>query len=150
MKKELIFIIFIFLIFMIGFYVFSNYKNKTPEVCFEENCFLVEIAETQVEKTEGLMFRENLEEKKGMLFVYDEEEIYNFWMKNTLISLDIIWINAERKIVYIEHEAQPCDKECGSLSPSKNAQFVLEIKGGTAEKLNIALGGIAKFHNINK
>lgn len=149
MKKiNLIFLLLIFLIIFIGIYIISNYENKNSKVCFKKNCFSVEIAKTQAEKSKGLMFRKNLEENKGMLFVYDKGGIYNFWMKNTLISLDIIWINAQGKIVYIEHEAQPCDELCKSISPSKNAKFVLEIKGGTTEKLNISLGDKAEFYDV--
>jgi len=149
MKNEKLgFLILIFIIFLIGIYIISNYQNKNPEACFEENCFSVEIALTEEEKAKGLMFRESLEEDEGMLFIYGEEGIYSFWMKNTLIPLDIIWINPEKKVVYIEHEAQPCGQECKSLIPSKNAQFVLEIKGGTTEKLKIIPGDEVEFYNI--
>ena len=147
-KTNLNFIILIFIIFLISIYIISNYQNKNPEVCFEENCFEVEIAKTLVEKSKGLMFREFLEEDKGMLFIYDKEGVYNFWMKNTLIPLDIIWINSNKEVVYIEYKALPCNEECKSLVPSKNAQFVLEINGGTAEKLNITFGDEIKFYDV--
>ena len=148
-KQELIFIDLIFSIFLVGVFIFSNQQNKNPKVCFGENCFIVEIVLTEKEKAKGLMFRKVLDENKGMLFVYDKEGVYDFWMKNTLISLDIIWINSEKEVVHIEHEAQPCDKECKSLTPSsENAQFVLEINGGVTEKLNITLENEVKFYNI--
>ena len=149
-KQSLIFLILIFIIFLISIYIISNQQNKNPEVCFEENCFLVEIALTQEEKAKGLMFREFLNEDKGMLFVYDEEKVYNFWMKNTLIPLDIIWINSNKEVVYIKHEAQPCNGLCESISPGKNALFVLEINAGITEKLNIIIGDKIKFYNIKK
>ena len=146
--QSLIFIILISIIFIINIYIFLDYQNKNSEVCIEENCFFVEIALTPEEKAKGLMFRSFLEENKGMLFVYDEEKIYNFWMKNTLIPLDIIWINSNKEIVHIEHKALPCNEECKSLVPSKNAQFVFEINGGMAEKLNINVGDEVEFYNI--
>jgi len=146
--KQFSIILLIILISSIAIYVFFNYQPKIPRVCFEENCFEVEIAETQSEKAEGLMFREFLKEDKGMLFVYNEEGIYSFWMKNTLIPLDIIWVNAEGKVVYIEYEAQPCGETCDSLNPQENAQFVLEINGGIVGKLNITVGDGVNFYNV--
>lgn len=147
-KVNLIFIILIFIIFIIGVYIFLNNQNENPEVCFKENCFFVELALTEGEKTKGLMFRGFLGEDKGMLFIYEKEGIYSFWMKNTLIPLDIIWINSDKKVVHIESNVKPCNEECKSLYPSENAQFVLEINGGLAERLNIKLGDEIKFHKI--
>ncbi len=129
-------------------FLIQNNLGGTPEVCLEENCFLVELAKTNDEKSKGLMFREFLEDNQGMLFIYNLDGEYNFWMKNTLIPLDIIWINAEREIVHIEHKAQPCDEQCEIIKPEKNARFVLEINGGLAEKLGIKLGNKIDFYNI--
>ena len=153
MKKiSPILIISVLLIIFIGIYIFTNFSNnnlkENPKVCFKENCFSVEIAKTQTEKTKGLMFRESLEESKGMIFIYNKEGIYNFWMKNTLIPLDIIWINTEKKVVYIKHKAQPCEEKCEILSPLKNAKFVLEINSGITEKLDITLGDKVEFYGI--
>ena len=78
-KQSLIFLILILIILFISIYIISNQQNKNPKVCFEENCFLVEIALTEEEKAKGLMFREFLNEDKGMLFVYDKEALYNFY-----------------------------------------------------------------------
>ena len=77
----------------------------------------VEIADTPEKRAEGLMFRDHLNENSGMFFVFDEESSHSFWMKNTLIPLDIIWINADKKVVYIKHKAQPCNEECESFYP---------------------------------
>ena len=128
--------------------IFLIRNNSEPEVCLEESCFFVELAKTSAEKSKGLMFRESLENDKGMLFIYDYDGEYNFWMKNTLIPLDIIWIDSEGKIVYIEHEAQPCGNECKSIKPQKDARFVLEINGGLAEEFEINLGDKFDFYNI--
>lgn len=147
MKKELIFIIVsIFILALILGIIFNKYQNKDPRVCFKENCFFVEIALTEEEKAEGLMSRGFLEEDKGMIFIYNQEGNYSFWMKNTLIALDIIWINSKKEVVYIEHEAQPCNENCEILSPGKNARYVLEINSGLAEKLNINIGDEVNFY----
>ena len=143
MKKESIVLIVVLILI---FYSSVYYFNKDKKVCFEENCFFVELSKTQNEKAEGLMFRESLGQDKGMLFIYDEEGKYSFWMKNTLIPLDIIWINSEKEVVHIQHNAQPCIEECGILSPEGNTKFVLEINGGMSNRLNI--GDKIKFINI--
>lgn len=147
MKKQKSFFI-VLIIFIIILSIFLIRNNSEPEVCLEENCFFVELAKTSAEKSKGLMFRESLESDKGMLFIYDSDGEYNFWMKNTLIPLDIIWIDSEGKIVYIEHEAQPCGEECKTIRPQKNARFILEINGGLAEDLGMKLGDKFDFHNI--
>src|SRR3989344_2502586 len=98
-KLLLIAAVLIFIILLI----FLFYNSEKPQVCFEEKCFNVELAKTDVEKAQGLMFREHLDRNSGMLFIYDEEGSYSFWMKNTLIPLDIIWINSQNKVVDIKY-----------------------------------------------
>lgn len=147
MKKQKSFFI-VLIIFIIILSIFLIRNNSEPEVCLEESCFFVELAKTSAEKSKGLMFRESLENDKGMLFIYDSDGEYNFWMKNTLIPLDIIWIDSEGKIAYIKHEAQPCGDECKTIRPQKNARFILEINGGIAEELGMNLGDKFDFYNI--
>jgi len=123
---------------------FSVFQN--PQVCFEEDCFFVELAETDKEKARGLMLREHLDEDKGMLFIYDEEGRHNFWMKNTLIPLDIIWIDSSFEVVYIERNAQPCsDFYCDPINPGSDAQYVFEINGGKAVEIGLGIGDKLEF-----
>ena len=70
--------------------------RQAEEVCLKEKCFSVELAKTSAEQAKGLMFRENLSIDKGMLFIFEKEEIYPFWMKDHLIPLDIIGIDKAR------------------------------------------------------
>ncbi len=116
----------------------TNYnKNREKQVCISSYCFDVGIARTEEERARGLMFRSSLNENQGMLFIFENEELYSFWMKNTLIPLDIIWINKEGKIVHIEHNVLPCSQEnCLTYVPKEKAIYVLEINGGLAEKYN--------------
>ena len=148
MKRIGYFFIFFFVGFLVALSIFlaSNNSDEMTEVCVEGNCFSVELAQTNAEKSRGLMFRESLGRNEGMLFVYDSDGEYGFWMKNTLIFLDIIWIDSEMEVVHIEHNARPCREEkCESLKPGKNARFVLEINGGLAEELGIGLGDKVGF-----
>jgi len=109
----------------------NNNPKIVSEVCFENNCFNIEIADTAQERETGLMNREYLTPTSGMLFVFDQAGIYNFWMKNTLIPLDMIWIDENNKIIFIKENAQPCKTEqCETFGPDEKAKYILEINGG--------------------
>ncbi|MDP2673111.1 MAG: DUF192 domain-containing protein [Nanoarchaeota archaeon] len=143
-KKNLIFIIifFIILVFLFSYLINSN-KNR---VCFNKNCFKVEIASTPEELSKGLMFRESLDKNSGMLFIFPENGIYSFWMKNTLIPLDIIWINSDKEIVFIKENVQPClENDCESFSPNETAKYVLELNSGTTENIGLSVGDNLKI-----
>jgi hypothetical protein len=128
------------LIILFFYYLFYFSFYKKAQICFPKTCFLAELALTQKEQEKGLMFRKNLPSQKGMLFVFKREDIYPFWMKNTFIPLDIIWIDKNYKVVFIKYSAKPCQKEaCSLIVPEKRAKYVLEIKAGLAKKFNIEL-----------
>ena len=111
---------------------------NTNRACINNNCFDVEIAETSAERMKGLMNRESLDENSGMFFIFDKEKEYSFWMKNTLIPLDIIWLNKDMEIVHIEKNVQPCEEDpCQRYTPSKPAKYVLELNAGQVDKNNI-------------
>ena len=100
----------------------------------------VEIADDNQERMRGLMFREHLNENNGMLFVFENEERQIFWMKNTLIPLDMIFININFKIVDIKH-AVPCEENpCPLYESSKPAKYVLEVNGNFTTRDNIKIG----------
>ena len=83
---------------------------------------------------QGLMFRESLDEKAGMLFVFPNDTVHGFWMKNTLVPLDMIWIDKNLTIIDIQ-TAEPCKTEtCPSYIPSGDARYVLEINANQSEK----------------
>jgi uncharacterized protein len=137
---SLVLILIIIIFSIILFFVFMENK-ELKKVCINENCFKVETANTPEERSRGLMNKESLAESSGMLFVFDEEGIYSFWMKNTLIPLDIVWINKNKEIIYIEKNAQPCKTEsCQNYGPAQRCKYVLEINGGLTDKLNIKAG----------
>lgn len=101
----------------------------------------IEIADSPEEQTLGLMWRDNLPENHGMLFVYDKEAYPSFWMKNMNISLDIFFIGADLKINHIEHNVPPCMVEkCELYSSPVLVQYVLELQSGYAEKYGVEVG----------
>jgi len=116
-------------------------NSKINRVCINNDCFYVELAETQEQRSRGLMHRETLDQDKGMFFIFNEEREHSFWMKNTLIPLDIIWINEDKEIVDIKKDVQPCVQEgCEIFKPSNKAKYVLELNAGQSKKTNIKTG----------
>lgn len=102
--------------------------------------FNIEVADNPAERAKGLMFRKELKEDSGMLFIFSDSKKYSFWMKNTFIPLDIIWIDESLKVVYVFENAQPCREICNSINPDKDAKYVLEINAGLAKEYNFKVG----------
>ena len=100
--------------------------------------FTVEVADDPEELARGLMFRESMPASAGMLFVYQRPEQVSFWMRNTLIPLDMLFAGADGVVRRVHAEAKPLDE---TLIPGGNdIQYVLEINGGLAERLGIEPG----------
>ena len=128
----------------------KNSETSEPRVCFEDNCFSVEIVDDSAERTKGLMNRTFLEDSAGMLFLFDSEALYPFWMKNTLIPLDMIWLNADKEIVAIQENAVPCEADpCPVYNPGTTALYVVELNGGVVSANNIEVGELARFIGID-
>lgn len=136
------FSIFGFTVLITLFFLRKEFSQKKHgEVCFRDYCFSVDLAVTPKEKLKGLSYKEKLKDREGLLFVFDKEDIYPFWMKDTLIPLDIIWIDNENKVVYIKENAQPCLKDnCSHIIPNRKAKYVLEIAAGTVKQLGTEIG----------
>jgi uncharacterized protein len=119
----------------------SAEKIETTQVCLKDNCFQMELATDDYERAHGLMFRDHLDQDKGMLFIFDKEGVYQFWMKNTRIPLDIIWLNKEKKVVFINEKAKPCQQIiCPIINPKVAAQYVIEINAGLVENMGFKIG----------
>jgi len=103
----------------------------------------VEIADTPSKFSKGLMFRKDLPKDHGMLFKFPYAKEWSFWMKNTLIPLDIIWLNDRKQVIYFLDKVQPCleTSECPLYTPNhdEKAKYVLELGGGERERLHIQL-----------
>ena len=100
--------------------------------------FRVEIADEPRERAQGLMFRETMARGDGMLFVYEAPGSPSFWMKNTLIPLDMLFIDPRGRITHIHHNAMPGDLT--PISGGDNVFAVLEINGGLARRYGITVG----------
>jgi uncharacterized protein len=108
--------------------------------------FQVEVADTPAKRTMGLQYRKDLGRDRGMIFLFPAESPQSFWMKNTSIPLDMIFIDRERRIVGIVEQTVPFSLD--SRSVGVPSQFVLEINGGLAKQHGIQPGDIVKFDDI--
>lgn len=124
-------------------------KKSKPKnmLCYQNTCFEVKLAQTKAEKRKGLQGRRKLGQNQGMLFIYPKERQLSFWMKDTLIPLDIIWLNKNKEVIKIKHKAQPCKSEpCPTFEPEEKSQYVLEIKGGRSKEIGLKEGKKLKFN----
>ena len=107
---------------------------------------VVEVADTPDTQTRGLMYRQGLEPDHGMIFLFEDERPHSFWMKNTQIPLDMIFISRKGEIVGIHPNAEPL-----SLAPidvGKPSRAVLEVAGGWAAAHGVAVGDRVTYRNI--
>lgn len=109
---------------------------------------MAEVADTTEKRARGLMFRESLAEDRGMLFTFPEPQQWTFWMKNTRIALDIIWMDGNKKIVHVERNVPACnrtDEGCPQYQPNNDALYVLEVAAGVADALKLQRGTKLQF-----
>jgi uncharacterized membrane protein (UPF0127 family) len=100
--------------------------------------FAVEVADEAAERAQGLMFRDSMAPDQGMLFVYDAPKRAQFWMKNTLIPLDMVFADAAGRVTHVHSNAVPMDESV--IDGGEGVQFVLEINGGLAARLGLSVG----------
>jgi uncharacterized protein len=106
----------------------------------------VEVAATPDARTRGLMWREELAAGKGMLFLFPEERVQSFWMRNTLISLDMIFINSRKQVVGITTRAEP--RSLAARSVGVPSQFVLEVPGAWSQSMGVTKGSAVEFEGV--
>ncbi len=112
----------------------------------EKTIVSVELATTQKEHAKGLMFRKELAKDHGMLFIFKVEQQRSFWMKNTFIPLDIIFLSKDLRIISIALNAQPCKQDpCPLYFSKKPAQYVVEVNAGFVAENGLAQGDIASI-----
>jgi len=116
----------------------QDLSGLAVETAGGERRFAVELAATPESRRRGLMFRESMPLDHGMLFDFDEERHQSFWMKNTPLPLDLIFIDRRGVIVHIHHQAVPFDRT--PIPSRKPASAVLEINGGVARLTGISEG----------
>lgn len=106
----------------------------------------IEIADNDLERNQGLMYRKSMEESQGMLFIMDREEMQSFWMLNTEIPLDMVFIDQDRRIVSIQKNVPP--KSLESVPSTYPAKYVVEVIAGFCDKYHIKVGQKVEFNRI--
>ena len=104
--------------------------------------FRLEIAATPEQQIRGYMFREYVGPREGMLFLFEGPGWHTMWMKNCRVALDLVWLDAEYRVIDIAHEQQPCPArgECPSIGPMTTSRYVLELAAGVARQQNLKPG----------
>ena len=112
-----------------------------PTVEVKGKTYTIEIAEDEASREHGLMDRTKMDDDHGMLFIFQDDAPRAFWMKNTKIPLDMIFADADRRIVSVTHGAEPCVTErCPAYTSGAPARYVLELNAGQAAKLGLTSG----------
>lgn len=144
MKKNIVILGAVILIFILYFFLKGDDLLK---IRINNEVILAEVADTAEKRKTGLMNRDDLEDGSGMLFIFNDDTVPNFWMKNTLIPLDMIFISADKTINHIEKNVPPCPPEtdCPNYSSPYTTQYVLEVPGGYCERKNFKNGDLVEF-----
>lgn len=115
---------------------------STVMLRLHDHPFSAEVAADDLSRAQGLMNRTRLAPDRGMLFVFRHSDLRWFWMKNTLIPLDILFFDSARKLVSMQTDVPPCKQDpCPTYPSGKPARYVLELAGGTAARIGIRTGG---------
>jgi len=118
-----------------------------PRVIFPDGFVVsVEVVADDELRAQGLMFRDQLRPARGMLFMFARDGDYPFWMKNTRIPLDMIWIDSAKRIARIRSDVPPCEIEnCPNYPPNAIARYVLEVAAGVARQHALKEGDVLRF-----
>ena len=117
-----------------------------PSVELKGQRFDVEIADTEPARERGLMFRESMPADHGMLFLFDDNAVRTFWMKNCRMPLDILYFDEKYKLVSVQQRVPACRSEPCPVYPSDGAaKYVLELNAGVADKLDVKPGDAIKL-----
>lgn len=137
---------FVHFFFAVIFF-WNTFVGVTPTVTasFYENNFHLEVADEPYELQRGLMSRPFLAPNRGMIFAYPDERKRSFWMKNTLIPLDVIFLDSQKCVVDMKENFQPCRSEsifstCEIYTSSKSAKYVVELHAGMVEVMKMRIG----------
>jgi uncharacterized protein len=131
------------------FFVTSLEFQKEGELLFLDSLKIlkskidIEIADDDIQRAQGLMYRYGMDDNQGMLFIFPKEEIQSFWMKDTYISLDIVFVNSANRIVSIHSNTKVQSEQ--SYKSSAPAKYVIEVNGDFCSRNNILLNDIINF-----
>ena len=113
-------------------------------VAFRQHAFMAEVAATEPEKAKGLMYRQSLAKDRCMFFVYGEDGYHAIWMKNCLIALDVVWVDAEGKVLEAVEHVPPCSPmrgdDCPTYGGTVPSRHFIEFAPGTLRRIGLKKG----------
>ena len=127
------------------FYVFRAVTPKTEMLYLNKTMLRVEVADDEESRRKGLGGRLGMDENYAMLFVFDNSDRHQMWMKDMNFSVDIIWINERKRVVHVRHNVKPDTEPYEKYSPTVPARYVLEVKAGVAKRAGVTVGSPLKF-----
>ena len=139
---------FLLVIFLSGCGQQEPAKVLAIETKSGKHTFSIEIADEPDEQIRGLMFRKDMKPDHGMLFVYENEQMRSMWMRNTYISLDMLFLKSDGRIYHIHRDAEPFSEKI--ISSQEPGLAVLELVAGTVDKLDIKVGDYIRHSAFKK
>ena len=125
---------------LVGLFGYRPQSDVVDRITIGENSFIVEIADSEAERAQGLSGRTELGQDKGMLFIMSSRDRHVFWMKDMRFPLDIIWIDGDTIVDIDENVPVPVNDDIARVQPSTPVNVVLEIEAGEAKRLGISVG----------
>ena len=120
---------------------------KGPSVEINGKTYSIEIAEDDASREHGLMDRASMPEDHGMLFVFQDDAMRAFWMKNCKFPQDMLFFDDARKLISVQRNVPPCTADpCPAYSSGAPARYVLELNAGQADKLGVSSGDVLTIH----
>lgn len=145
LEKRINLVIVLILIFVSEFSIYAHcgctngVEKLIIETASEKSAFQVDVASTGADLKKGLMFRRTIRDNYGMLFVFGRPHRARFWMRNTYLSLDLLFLDMRGRIVEIIQKTTPLSEKI-LVASVENVKAVLEVKAGTADRLNLGVG----------
>ncbi|MBU1124649.1 MAG: DUF192 domain-containing protein [Candidatus Omnitrophica bacterium] len=119
--------------------------RPVKKVCGKNFCVTAEVCDTEKTRSRGLMFRKELADNRGMLFIFEKEAAYSFWMKNMRFPIDIIWLDKNKTIIDMHNDVLPCKDVCKNYIPAQPVLYVLEVGAFFIEHYGVVIGEELRF-----
>jgi len=132
------------LIALVGSYMAVNFQ-PTTQLRLNSNVFSVQVAKTEAEREKGLSGVEKLNPNTGLLMVFSTDGEWGIWMKGMKVPIDILWLNKDKKVIYIVTDATPELSTDKTFVPKSPARYVLEVAAGTVKNSGIKINDVASF-----
>ena len=144
MHKKKVFSIVALVLIIAGLLIFFHGTREIKSVVVGGKTFSVEVARTDMERERGLSLHVPLQNNQGMLFIFQKEDLYGFWMKDMLFPIDIVWIDQNLRIIHIERAIVP-ETYPKIFKAGAKSLYVLEIPAGQSDIIKIKTGDTVKF-----